>query len=34
MLAPRGENGWLVRVERFLLGNEGRVDSLLEEAKP
>jgi polar amino acid transport system substrate-binding protein len=34
MLTSKGENAWLVRVERYLLGNKARVDELLEEAKP
>lgn len=34
MLAPLGENAWLVRLERYLLGNEERVDRLLAEARP
>jgi polar amino acid transport system substrate-binding protein len=34
MLAPLGENAWLVRLERYLLGNEERVSRLLEEAQP
>lgn len=31
LAVPHGENGWLVRVERFLLADPARVDRILEE---
>ena len=34
MLAARGENAWLVRLERHLLGNDDLVQALLEDAAP
>lgn len=34
MAVPHGENGWLVRVERFLLDNAGLVNRLLAEQRP
>jgi hypothetical protein len=34
MLAPLGENAFLVRLERYLIDNDDRVNRLLEEAQP
>ncbi len=34
MAVPHGENGWLVRLERFLLDHAATVERLLEETRP
>ena len=34
MLAPLGENAFLVRLERYLIAGDDRVNRLLEEAQP